>query len=81
MSHYKLAAMLLSASSLQVALLARPCHCLSHATAVKSAWRRLKLAFFEFIQVWRASKSTSEQVGMGLRRENVRFPESKKLKP
>ena len=48
---------------------------------VIGACRHQKLAFFEFSRGWRALKPTSEKAGIGLRRENVRFLESKKLKP
>ena len=53
-------------------------------TRVKSDWRRLKQSFFEYLAGSAAKyclKPTGEQAGIGLRRENFGFPESKKLKP
>ena len=57
---------------------------LKNLTRVKGACQRPKPAFFEFIRVLGSRyclKLTSEKAGIGLRRENIGFLESKKLKP
>ena len=54
--------------------------CFLTGTRVIGAWRRLKPAFFIY-SGFEALKPTSEKAGIGLRRENIGFPESKTLKP
>ena len=58
--------------------------CSRDTTRVTNPKREKKTYFFEYLAASAAKyclKPSGEKAGIGLRRESVRFPESKKLKP